>query len=43
MIKDVFFKVDVRYIEKLQELSNDLPFLAERMKIEKVEKLESTW
>ena len=34
-----FFKVDVQYVKKLQELRNDLPFLAERMKIEKVEKL----
>ena len=34
-----FLKVDVQYIEKLHELHNDLPFLTERMKIEKVEKL----
>ena len=31
-------KVDVQYLEKLHELYNDLPFLPERMKIEKVEK-----
>ena len=34
-----FFEVDVQYPEKLHELDNDLPFLPERMKIEKVEKL----
>ena len=34
-----FLKVDVPYLEKLYELHNDLPFLPERMKIEKVEKL----
>ena len=32
-------EVDVQYLEKLYELHNDLPFLRERMKIEKVEKL----
>ena len=32
-------KVDVQYPEKLHDLHNDLPFLPERMKIEKVEKL----
>ena len=39
VIKDSFFEVDVQYLEKLHELHNDLPFLPERMKIEKVEKL----
>ena len=34
-----FLEVDVQYLEKLYELHNDLPFLPERMKIEKVEKL----
>ena len=34
-----FLEVDVQYPEKLHELHNDLPFLPERMKIEKVEKL----
>ena len=29
----------IQYTKKLQELHNDLPFLPERMKIEKVEKL----
>ena len=31
-------EVDVQYLEKLHELYNDLPFLPQRMKIEKVEK-----
>ena len=34
-----FLEVDVQYLEKLYELHNDLPFLPESMKIEKVEKL----
>ena len=34
-----FFEVDVQYPEKLHNLYNDLPFLLEIMKIEKVEKL----
>ena len=34
-----FLEVDVHYPEKFSELHNDLPFLPERMKIEKVEKL----
>ena len=34
-----FLQVDVQYLEKLHDLHNDLPFLPERMKIEKVEKL----
>ena len=36
-----FLEVDVQYIEKLHEHHNDLPFLAERTKIEKVEKLHT--
>ena len=36
-----FLKVDVQYLEKFHELHNNLPFLPERMKIEKVEKLIS--
>ena len=32
-------KFDVQYPQKLHELHNDLPFLPERMKIEKVEKI----
>ena len=34
-----FFEVDVQYPEKLHEIHNELSFLPERMKIEKVEKL----
>ena len=34
-----FLEVAVQYFEKLHEFDNDLPFLPERMKIEKVEKL----
>ena len=34
-----FLEVDVQYLEKLHELHNHLPFLPERMKIEKIEKL----
>ena len=37
--KGYFLEVDDQYIEKLHELHNYLPFLRERMKIEKVEKL----
>ena len=37
--KGYFLKVDVQYLEKLHEVHNDLAFLPERMKIEKVEKL----
>ena len=34
-----FLKVNVQYLEKLHELHNDLSFLPERIKIEKVENL----
>ena len=34
-----FIEADDLYPEKLRELYNDLPFLPERMKIEKIEKL----
>ena len=34
-----FLELDVQYFEKLHEIHNYLPFLSERMKIEKVEKL----
>ena len=34
-----FLEVDVQYPEKSHELHNDLPFLPERKKIKKVEKL----
>ena len=33
-----FLEVDVKYLEKLHEVHNDLSFLPERMKIDKVEK-----
>ena len=34
-----FIEVDVQYLKKLHELHNDLSFLPERMKIEKIEKI----
>ena len=34
-----FLEVDIQYLEKLDKLHNDLPFLLERMEIEKLEKL----
>ena len=34
-----FLEVDFQYSQRLHELNNDLPFLPERMKIGKVEKL----
>ena len=34
-----FLEIDVQYPTKLHELHNDLPFLPEKMKIEKVVKL----
>ena len=34
-----FFQVDVQYPEVLHEIDNDFPFLLERIKIEKIEKL----
>ena len=37
--EEYFLEIDVHYLEKLHELHNDLPFLPERMKIEKVKKL----
>ena len=37
--KGYFLEVDLQYLEKLHDLHNDLPYLPERMKIEKVEKL----
>ena len=36
--KGFFFEDDVPYPAKLHELYNDLPFLPERIKIEKVKK-----
>ena len=37
--KGYFFEANVQYTEKLHERHNDLPFLPDRIKIEKVEKL----
>ena len=37
--KGCFLEDDVQYPEKLHELHNDLPFLPERMKTGKVEKI----
>ena len=37
--KGDFLEVDVQYAEKLHDLHNDLPFLPERLRTEKVEKL----
>ena len=36
-------EVDVQYLENLDNLQNDLPFLSERMKIWKAEKLTTTY
>ena len=41
--KGCFLQVDIRYLEKLHELHNDLPFLSKWMKIENVEKLVVNW
>ena len=40
--EEYFLEVDVYCLQKLHELHNDLPFLPERMNIEKVENL-FTW
>ena len=37
--EEYFLEVDVKYPKNLHNLQNDLPFLTERMKIEKFEKL----
>ena len=37
-----FLEADVQYLKKLLELHKDVPFLPERMNIEKVEKLVVT-
>ena len=39
--KGYFLEVEVQYLKTLHELHNDLPFLPERMNIEKGEKLEA--
>ena len=37
--KGYIFEVDVRYPKRLHELHSDLPFLSERMKVNKCNKL----
>ena len=37
--KGYIFEVDVKYLKKLNELHSDLPFLPERMEINKCKKL----
>ena len=39
MIKVIFFEVDVKFPKTLHELHSDLPFLSERMEINKCKKL----
>ena len=39
--KGYFLEVDFQYPKKLHELHNDLPFLPDTMKIEKVKKLQA--
>ena len=38
-IKGYLLEVDVKYPKELHDLHNDLPFMCEKMKINKVEKL----
>ena len=38
-MKHIFSKLIFNILKKLRDLYNDLPFLPERMKIEKIEKL----
>ena len=37
--KEYIFEVDVKYLKKVHELHSDLPFLPERMEINKCKKL----
>ena len=39
VMKDIFLKLMFSILKKLDEIHNDLPFLPERKKFEKVEKL----
>ena len=38
-IQDIFLRFKFQYPKKFLECHNDLPFLPERMKIEKIQKL----
>ena len=38
VMKVIFLEINVQYLKKSHELHNDLPFLPERIKIEKVKK-----
>ena len=40
-VEGYFLEVDVQYPKRLHDLHNNLPFLWERMKNEKVEKLDA--
>ena len=40
--KEYFLEIKVQDFERLHEIHNDLPFLLEKMEIEKVEKLVAT-
>ena len=39
VMKDIFFEVDVHDIGKLHKFHNDLPFLPDRMRTDKVKNL----
>ena len=41
--EEYFLEVDVQYLQKLDKLQNNLPFLPERIKIEIVKKLVSSF
>ena len=41
VLKDVFFQVDVQYLEKLHEFHKDLPLLSETIKIKNLKKIVS--
>ena len=40
-MKDIFLKVTLNILKKVHEILNDLPFLTERTRIQKVEKLKA--
>ena len=39
--RECFLGIDIQYLENLHNYYNDLPFLTERIKIKKLEKLEA--